>query len=649
MKAGGERAAARHGASSLLVLASTAICAFALLAPAMAAAPAAPIVDRNVFIPMRDGVRLATDLHMPEASTGSRLPIVLIRTPYGKDALQPKKTLPLDSIIPFFTSHGYVVAVQDKRGRFASEGVYLLSGGDAEDGYDTIDWLSRRRWSNGAIGTYGCSYVGDVQIFMAQTRHPALKAMIPQAAGSSVGSLGGYYRYFGARMGVVSAWAPLMGWFVERGQKGAPRLSADLPHDEYNANAAMWEITRRTTVDLRAAWNHLPMIDALRSQGMASTDFEDTISKPATDPYWDGLPYMKEGYTSDVPVLLINSWYDFGADMTMLEFNHFREHSVSARARENQFVIMSPHLHCDFEREASERTRIGERDVGDTRFDYRQTYLTWFDAWLKNDPEAQRRLKDWPRIRYYEMGRNRWTSAGEWPVRGTKERELFLASGGRANSLDGDGRLTGKPVPSADADLGRSSAVAASDTFTYDPANPVPSRGGSFCAACIGLPDSPPGAVDQRPVEVRHDVLVYTSDVLKEELNVTGEPRVVLHVSSDAIDTDFTVKLVDVHPDGRAFNVLEGILRARYRQGQDRELWMRPGETCELTIPLGATSNVFLPGHRVRLEVSSSNFPTYERNLNRGGINVAQPSGVPARNTVHHTGKLRSRLVLPVL
>lgn len=596
-------------------------------------------VDRNVFMPMRDGVRLAADLYKPAASDAAKLPVVLIRTPYGKDGWS-SSGMPLShSLVRFLTEHGYVVAVQDKRGRFASEGVYLLSGGDADDGYDTVDWLSRQRWSNGAVGTYGCSYVGDVQIFMAQTKHPALKAMIPQASGSSVGSLGGYYRYFGARIGGVSAWAPLMGWFAERGQKVAPRLSADLPHEEYNANAALWEIKRKTPIDLPKAWNHLPMKEALSSQGMAGTDFEDTISKSATDPYWDSLPYMKEGYTSDVPTLFINSWYDFGGDMTMLEFNHFRRHSVSATARENQFAIMSPHTHCSFEREASERTIVGERDVGDTRFDYRGTYLTWFDAWLKNDPQARERIKQWSKIRYFEMGPNRWRSAGEWPVRGTKERALFLGSAGRANGLYGDGRLSESP-----------GGAAPTDTFVYDPGNPVPSRGGSFCAACMGTTDGGvPGAADQRPVEIRDDVLVYTSEALREELNVTGEPYVVLYVSSDAIDTDFTVKLIDVQPDGRAFNVLDGLLRARYREGQEKEVWMRRGEAYELRIPLGATSNVFLAGHKVRLEVSSSNFPQFERNLNVGGVNVEQAKWVVARNTVHHTTDLRSRLVLPVL
>jgi putative CocE/NonD family hydrolase len=614
--------------------------ALAMIATLPAVCVAGPAgVDRNVFMPMRDGVRLATDLYMPQAQGDQRLPIILIRTPYGKQAWSSKGTPQFDSFVQFFNGKGYVVAVQDKRGRFASEGVYLLSGGDADDGYDTVDWLSRQRWSNGAVGTYGCSYIGDVQLFMAQTKHPALKAMIPQAAGSAIGSLGGYYRFFGARTGGINAWGPLMGWFAERGQKTAPRLSPDLPHDAYNANAALWEIKRVPTIDLPKAWYHLPMKEALTSQGMADTDFEDTISKPATDPYWDALPYMTEKYTSDVPALFINSWYDFGADMTMLTFNHYRTKSVSATARENQYAIMSPHVHCSFEREAAEHTLVGERHVGDTRFDYRGAYLTWYDAWLKGDPEARKRLKEWPHIRYFEMGRNRWQGAADWPIKGTKEQALYLASAGAANSLHGNGRLEAEP-----------SGGAASDTFVYDPANPVPSRGGSFCAACMGTTDGGvPGGADQRPVEVRSDVLVYTSEALRQELNVTGVPYVELYVSSDVVDTDFMVKLVDVQPDGRAFNVVDGLMRARYREGQEKELWMRKGEVYPIRIPLGATSNVFLPGHRVRLEVTSSNFPQYERNLNVGGVNVEQTTWAVATNTVHYAAQVRSRLVLPVV
>ncbi|MBL8266307.1 CocE/NonD family hydrolase [Steroidobacter sp.] len=609
------------------------------IALAIASAEAADVVaDRNVFIPMRDGVRLATDIYRPSGAAARR-PVVLIRTPYGKDQRYGQLQKPPGVFVQFFVDHGYTVAVQDKRGRHHSEGQYVVSGGDDKDGYDTVDWLSKQPWSNGNIGTYGCSYDGDVQIFMAQTRHPALKAMIPQASGSSVGSLGGHYRYFGVRVGGSAEWVGNLGWFSQYGEKVFPRLPTTLKQDEYNAIDGLWQTTRRAdTIDLHKAWVHLPSKDALSTQGMPPTDFEDNLMRAPTDPYWNTLPYMTDQYRSDVPTLFINSWFDFGADMTMVQFNHFRRHSMSPQARENQFVIMSPHTHCAFEREAGPDTRIGELNVGDTRFDYRSAYLTWFDAWLKNDAEARRRIAEWPKLRYYAMGRNRWQTAEEWPLKGTKEKQLFLGSAQRANSLDGDGVLTS--VPAAKGSSPR-------DTYTYDPANPVPSKGGGLC--CTGTPDALPGSLDQRSVEARSDVLVFTSPVLEKEMEVTGDVRVVLHVSSDAVDTDFTAKLVEVYPDGRALNLLESVLRARYREGQHKVVWMKAGEHYELTIPLGAISNVFQPGHRIRLEVSSSNFPRFERNLNLGGNNSEQSRWSVAKNTIHHTPELKSRLILPVV
>ena len=597
--------------------------------------PNSVLIDRNVFVPMRDGVRLATDIYRP-AGPG-RLPIILIRTPYSKDIRYAKRYAEPRFIVQFFNQHGYAVAVQDTRGRFNSEGRFIASGGDAEDGYDTVDWLARQAWSNARIGAYGCSYEGDVQVFMAREKHPALKAMIPQASGSAVGSLGGQYRYFGVRVGGAVEWAQSIGWFGEKGEKVFLRLSADLPQRDYNASAHLWDRVRRAApIDFwKAAW-HLPMKSALSAQGLPPTDFEDHIVRTPTDSYWEGLPYMSRGQTSDVPALFINSWFDFGADMTLLEFNHFRDHSVSKVSRDNQFVIMSPHSHCDFENGASQSTRVGELEVGDTRFDYRQAYLTWFDAWLKEDVPARQAIGRWPKLRYFAMGRNRWQETAAWPLPCSVEKAYFLSSGGRANSLNGDGELRAEPAPQG----------SPADTFLYDPANPVPSRGGSMC--CTGTPDALPGALDQRSVEARTDVLVYTSEELTHEMEVTGIPRVILHVSSDALDTDFTVKLLDVHPDGRAFNLLEGILRARYREGQDRQMWMQPGKVYELTVPFGATSNVFRPGHRIRLEVSSSNFPRFDRNLNVGGVNGEQTRWKTARNTVHHSGQWRSRLILPV-
>jgi putative CocE/NonD family hydrolase len=588
-------------------------------------------LDPNVFIPMRDGVRLAADLYFPQGPAGEKYPIVLIRTPYGN---VPGNNLN-EAAVHVFASHGFVVAVQDKRGKYRSEGIYTVSGGDANDGYDTVDWLSKQPWSNGRIGTYGCSYLGDIQIFLAQSRHPALKAMIPQASGSAVGSAGRLYRYFGVREGGAVSWASAIGWFARFGAK--VKLPASVDHSAYDADNAWNQPPKPPVIDYQRAWHHLPMKDALRAQGAASSDFEDNITKPPTDPYWAQFPYMTENYVSDVPALFVNSWYDFGADVTLFEFNWYQTRSASQKARDNQYVILSPGVHCSSERGASAEMVVGTRPMGDSRFDYWHTYLTWFDRWLREDSAARDRIKTWPKVRYYLMGANAWKEANNWPVEGAHKVKFYLSGKRRANSVFGDGQLR-EQAPRGGANA---------DTFRYNPAVPVPSLGGALC--CTGTADMPAGSVDQRPVEARDDVLVYTSAPLTTGVDVTGQVDATLFVSSSAIDTDFTAKLVDVYPDGRAFNVLEGILRARYREGQEKEIWMHAGEIYPLRISLGATSNYFGPDHRIRLEVSSSNFPEFDRNLNIGGNNAEGTRWVTATNTVHHSPRYPSHLVLPVV
>ncbi len=287
--------------------------------------------------------------------------------------------------------------------------------------------------------------------------------------------------------------------------------------------------------------------------------------------------------------------------------------------------------HCA-SHEVSEKTVVGARPLGDARFDYYRVYEKWFAFWLRGEAN---KVTAMPKVQYYVMGRNVWKSAKDWPLPNARATRFYLHSDGGANSLYGSGTLsTEKP--------GKEPA----DRFVYDPGNPVPSFGGPVC--CTKMNEAE-GAYDQRPVEARDDVLVYTSEVLTEGIEVTGPLKLVLYVSSSARDTDFTAKLIDVYPDGRAFNLQEGILRARYRDGFDRTVWMEPGEVYRLEIDLQATSNYFAPGHRIRLEVSSSNFPRFDRNLNTGGNNYDETRWQVARNVVHHSGRYPSHLILPVV
>lgn len=582
--------------------------------------PHAVRLEPSVRIPMRDGALLSTDLYFPEGLTG-RLPVILMRTPYNKRPHQRA-----GSEARWFTTHGYVVAVQDKRGKFESEGRYTISAADREDGYDSVDWLARQPWSNGRIGTYGCSYLGENQIQLAATRHPNHAAAIAKAAG-------GIMRYAGVLNGGAVELAAAVGWFSRNGSKVHFQATPGTPDSLFVRAAPFFNLAPRIeNFDFRAAWNTLPLIESLRRAGTPPSDFDEFVSHPPGDPWWGGFGYITERDRFDVPTLHVNSWYDYGVAETLALFNLFRTNAESARGRDHQFAIISPTAHCASEG-ATKRTVVGTREVGDARLDYSRIYLDWFDYWLKG---AANDVVGRPRLALYLMGRNEWRQHAEWPLRNTRFERWYLHSGGRANSLHGDGRLS----PAAP---GRQPP----DRFVYDPRNPVPSLGGPVC--CTGTPDAPAGAFDQTPVEIRQDVLVYTSEPLATGVELTGPIEAVLYVSSDAPDTDFTVKLVDVYPDGTAYNVQEGILRARYRNGFDRPTRMRPGEIYEVRVNVHATSNYFGPGHRIRVEVSSSNFPRFDRNLNTGGNNFDESRPAIATNTIHHSSTHPSHIVLPVI
>jgi putative CocE/NonD family hydrolase len=422
-------------------------------------------------------------------------------------------------------------------------------------------------------------------------------------------------------------------WFRGSGSKLYLRFPPGTPDSVTRAARTYFNPAPNVpTVDLNDALNVLPVIDVMRRAGAPPTDFEATLSHAPADPWWNQLNYLQPTDTFDVPSLQVNSWHDFGVAETLWQFNLFRTNAVSPRARDNQFIIVSPTSHCASER-ATTRTIVGARDVGDARFDYWGTYLKWFDHWLKDVDNGVTRM---PKVQLYVMGRNTWRAEQEWPLARTRSTNFYLDGGGRANSRFGDGVLSFSPPRRAVA-----------DSFTYDPSHPVPTVGGPVC--CTVSPNAPEGSYDQSGVEARSDVLVYSTPVLTRGVEVTGPLKVVLYVSSDATDTDFVAKLVDVYPDGTAYNVQEGILRARYREGWAKPVLMQPGGVYELTIDLHATSNYFAPGHRIRLDVTSSNFPRFDRNLNTGGRNYDETVGRAARNMVHHAPRYPSRLVLPVI
>ena len=572
--------------------------------------------DREIMVPMRDGVRLSTSLLLPKAP-GAKMPAILIRTPYERsEELEDKLIRPL-------LSGGYVIVLQNERGTGWSEGKHQFLAGARNDGYDTITWITEQSWSNGNVGTLGCSSSAEHQLGLAAMNHPAHKAMVAMGPGSAIGDVPGVTTQGGFYKGGV----PMIeweGWYRFNGEFDRPKLPADISRDQ-----------RIRLVDMYSPWppqetktamrqqgkdsiKELPSKDILRRIGVPSNDFDKLIALSPDDPQWHELDLIHSGDHPRVPALYVDAWHDFTGPNTIKLFEYLQD-------TPNQFLIVAPTGHCAM-REATEHTKVGERETGDGRFDYDGLILKWFDHWLqaKSNDVLNR-----PKVQTFLMGANRWKTFPSWPVPGSIATRLYLQSEGRANSLLGNGKLS-LTTPKQES----------SDSFVSDPLRPVPSSGGG---------DTNPNVQDQSNVEMRDDVLVYSTDVLKEGLAVIGDIKVVLYVSSTVPDADLSLKLVDVYPDGRAFNVSDTMLRLRYREGFDAPKFMKPGEVYRTEIAGLVTGNYFGPGHRIRIHIAGSNFPLYERNLQTGGKNYDETKGQPATLQLHHDSKYAAYIELPVI
>jgi hypothetical protein len=393
--------------------------------------------------------------------------------------------------------------------------------------------------------------------------------------------------------------------------------------------------------DMAEALTHLPMVDILSNIDGPKGIYADSspvatggrmIWRTPDDPAWYRGGLYHDDMPFGVPSLWFMSWYDVSVGPNLELFNHVTRNAADAEIRANQYAVIAPVAHCAYRR-STEETIVGERSMGDARLDYDALTFGWFDHFLKGDTGL---LDTLPKVRYFTMGSNEWQSSSTWPPEGARPVTWFLTSGGNANSPKGDGRL----VPAAPRTEGTA------DRFTYDPMNPVPSYGGNVC--CTGNAVQA-GSFDQRTMEERQDILVYSTDPLAEGVEVSGPITVTLHVSSDARDTDFTVKLIDVDAEGRAYNLDETIQRMRYREGYDRQVFMQPGEVTRVVLGPLNTSNYFAAGHRIRIEVSSSNFPRFDRNMNTGGDNITETTGVVANNAVYHGGRYPSQIELTVV
>ncbi len=590
-------------------------------------------VDRMVMVPMRDGVRLATEIYRPRNAQGP-VPAVFWRTPYNFSPL-PEPNLERPSALLKFgldaIERGYAFVVQNERGKFFSDGDWEILGRPRTDGYDALTWIADQPWSSGKVATLGCSSTAEWQMGLAAMRHPAHAAAVPMGQGAGIGRMGPFHEqgnfYRGGALQL-----PMAVWLFGEQNTQRPTFPPGTSREDLERLATYFDLAAKMpAVDWKQALWHLPIQTLIESVGGPKGIFGEFAARMPDDGGWyeGGLYHDDEPF--GVPALWANSWYDLSVSPNLALYGHVRE-NADPEVRDHQYMVIAPSLHCNMYR-LTDPLVVGERNFGDTDFGFDEMLWAFMDRFTKSGTNG---FEDrYARVRYFLMGEDHWENAADWPPAGVEPMTFYLDSDGSANSAAGDGRLT--------ADGGGGGADA--DRFVYDPGSPVPTRGGAFC--CMG--DHEPGAFDQRGIEARADVLVYTTAPFEEPLAVVGSIEVILHVSSDAPDTDFTVKLVDVHPDGRAFNLDDTILRMRYREGFDRHVSMEPGEVYEVTLGPLATANVFGAGHRLRIEVSSSNFPRYDRNLNTGGNNYDESEWRVARNAVHHSAEHSSRIVLPVL
>jgi putative CocE/NonD family hydrolase len=559
------------------------------------------VMENLVPVPMRDGVKLYADIYRP-AKPG-KYPVLVSRTPYSTERYPAAYS---DAV--FFARRGYAFVYQDVRGRHESEGKWEPFRDDIEDGYDTIEWAARQAWSNGKVGMQGGSYLGHVQWRAAMASPPHLVTIVPKVAATSL-----YHDWVtlngGWRLSFNFGWGPVRQESRVMQNTGPHTMGGGPEGISYD----------------RVLW-HLPLMGMQELVGRNAQFYRDWIQHPDYDEYWKKLNAEEVFDQIGIPVFTIGGWFDIFSQGTLRGYAGMSQKGKTDEARRRSHMLIGPWGHG-----SSQRT--GEIDFGPhAHVDTDAVELRWFDYWLKGIDNG---LDREPPVALYVMGANVWRQEKEYPLARAQTRRLYLASGGKANSLHGDGRLTWE-APAADQPP---------DRYRYNPDNPVPSLGGNNCC---GTP-TPAGPMDQRPIEQRRDVLVYTSDFLTEPVEVTGPVQVVLHAASDAPDTDFVAKLVDVFPDGRAINVAEGIVRARYRESLSAPKPLEAGKVYQFTIDLVGTSNMFLRGHRIRLDITSSHFPQFDRNPNTG-----EPFGTGAKvrvanQTVHHSRQYPSHIELPAV
>jgi putative CocE/NonD family hydrolase len=571
-------------------------------------------VETNLPVKMRDGIVLYADVYRPDSP--GPFPVALQRTPYDKGAAGSMTNLdPMKA-----ARNGYAVVIQDTRGRYTSEGEFYAFRDEINDGYDTVEWAAAQPWSTGKVGMYGASYVGATQWLAAVARPPHLAAIVPNVTASNYHE-GWAYQGGAFELGFNVSWTLLQ---LTLANFGAISSTKDV-------GAERRQELISAVNDMELSFRHLPTKDLPQLQGGLADYYYDWLAHPEFDDYWKNLCIEHNHPRLNVPAYNIGGWYDIFLGGTIRNFLGMRANGGSDDARRGQKLLIGPWQHGS----------RGGSVVGDHYFglaadamaaDLDGVHFRWFDYWLKGIDNG---VLDEPPVRVFVMGDNVWREEQEWPLARAQNTSYYLHSQGKANSSSGDGSLS----PEAPGE-------EPPDVYLYNPADPVPTRGGGLCCNPYFAAN---GAFDQQDIEARPDVLVYSTAPLERDLEVTGPVTVTLWAATSQTDTDFTAKLVDVCEDGCARNLTDGIIRARYRDSSSNASFVEPGRVYHYTIDLWATSNVFQRGHRIRVEISSSNFPRFDRNTNTGNVIAGDAEFKPALQTVMHDAQHPSHITLPVV
>lgn len=560
-------------------------------------------IERAVPVTMRDNTVLRADVYRPDIE--GRFPVLLERTPYNKDTISEFGMTA--------AARGYVVIVQDVRGRYTSEGDWYPFKYESQDGYDTVEWAAALPSSNGKVGMFGGSYVGATQLLAAIAHPPHLAGLCTYVTASN------YHDGWTYQGGAFEQ------WFNESWTSG---LAQD------TLNRAVKKTTNAIEGVQTLPLSSYPLFNAPALPGGSDLTkalapyFLDWLDHPIYDDYWKRWSIDEHYPDINVPVLNIAAWYDIFQGGSLRNYVGLKAHAGSEPARRGQrlLVVIGGH--------AGQGRNIGEMDFGPKAVEFSEygTTLRWYDYLLKG--MANQFTTEKP-VKIFVMGSNVWREEDDWPLARARNTKYYLHSSGGANSVRGDGTLS-TAIPNSES----------FDHYLYDPANPVMTVGGPLCCDRDHMAAGPR---DQRPVEARDDVLVYSTPSMDQDVEVTGPIGLELYAKSSSVDTDFTAKLIDVWPDGFAQNLTEGIVRARYRNSQERAELMNPGEVYKFMIDLWSTSDLLRKGHKLRLEISSSNFPRFDRNLNTGVDDRFGLGMIKATNSILHDHQHPSALILPIV